>query len=1023
MVHLHIRSSYSLLKSPTRLKAYVQKAKALGIKQLALTDLNSMYGTMEFVRLCHEANIHPILGLEFRVELNAQEFGFVALAKSDKGLQHLYKISTLLMQDIVLSFETLVSLSHDLILISCWQNDALSQYIERGNQESALAFLSLCKDSFVDFYVGTIMNDSAFHRQLNARLKQWASSLFISSVALSLVYYLEAKDVYSLKVLRAIAKQTTIDDMSLDVLNNRYFRSEQEMQSLYDTKDLEMSDRIASMCNVQMAMPKNSLPVFENKLHIDSQSYLIKLCQKGLEKRLGQGIDPVYQNRLNYELKIITSMGFTDYFLIVYDFIRYARSKDIYVGPGRGSACASLVAYCLGITHIDPIKNDLLFERFLNPDRISMPDIDTDFPDERRDEVIDYVTAKYGSDHVSHIVTFNTLKAKQVLRDVGRVLHVPLMKINVLCKALPNDPKITLQEAFKTIPAFARLINESSQTRHLFEVCLPIEGLPRHISLHAAGIVISKEEIVNVCPLVKVDDEHFATQYTMEYLEDLGLIKMDFLGLKNLTTIHDIVTDIQQDLHVSLNVLKLPLNDAKTYQLLTSGDTLGIFQLESSGIKQVLQKMKPHKFEDIAAVLALYRPGPMQNIDQYIQAKEDPSKIGYLHPALKSILAPTYGVIVYQEQIMQIAQVIGGFTLSQADVLRKAMSKKDAQKMLSFEESFIQGALKNGCSLKQAKEIFALMERFAQYGFNKAHSYAYGLVAYQMAYLKANYPLYFYKNVLNGVISSESKTSQYIYECHHRKIQIKACHINDSEMEYALKKNALIMPLQVLKGIGNNVARSIIDYRHAHGPAKDALSAIAWLVACKVNEANIRILIQGGALDGLGLNRATMEENLAMILNYAHLIIVEDDSGPIIEWDLVSPPSITRVAQDPLKASIKEHNVLGFYMSEHPVYTLRKNKYRVCMPIDQALSFTGYLKLIGRITSFRSHKTKNGDWMCFVTIEDERATIDVVIMPRLYQEIKEKLEKNKIIYIQGKKDRPQSVLVNRLAFVELKESQ
>ena len=760
MVHLHMRSSYSLLESPIRLESMILHQKQLGYNHVCLTDHNVMYGTMEFYQLCKKHNVHAIIGLEVDSIYNEEPFHFILLAKNDMGLQNLYKLSSIIKENV--SFDEVIKYAKDcVVLTSSDGKDTFSAYIEHQDLEKLSAFVELCKNSFSDFYVSISMNDSGKKRVDNKILKQ----LDCKCVALSRILYEKSEDVKSLQALRAIAKQTNIENQGLDVQFQRYLRSPQEMEALYDECDLLATEQIARMCNVQMALQKSKLPVFENKLHIDSSDYLVKLCKKGLEKRLNGNLDAVYMNRLEYELSVIINMGFTDYFLIVWDFIRYARSKDIFVGPGRGSAAGSLVAYCLGITHIDPIQNNLLFERFLNPSRISMPDIDTDFPDDRRDEVIQYVRKLYGQDHVSHIVTFNTLQARQAIRDVGRVMNIPARIVDELSKMLKNTPKITLMQAYNENALFRKRIQSDQKLIELFQMCVSIEGLPRHTSLHAAGIVLSDQPIVNVCPLVSVDGDIQATQFTAEYLEDLGLIKMDFLGIRNLTTIHEIVTNLKEQKHISLDMMKINLKDAKTYQLLSLGNTLGVFQLESSGITSLLQKIQPNKFEDISVVLALYRPGAMQHIDTYIERKKDPSKVVYPHPLLEPILKETYGIMIYQEQVMQTAQVIGGFSLAQADTLRKAMSKKKLDVMQNLKEQFILGARKNRIKDSVSNKIFSIMEQFAGYGFNKSHSYAYGLVAYQMAYLKANYPLYFYQSLLNSVIGSGIKTSQYIYEC------------------------------------------------------------------------------------------------------------------------------------------------------------------------------------------------------------------------------------------------------------------
>ncbi len=1010
MVHLHMRSSYSLLESPIRLENMILHQKQLGFNHVCLTDHNVMYGTMEFYQLCKKHNVHPIIGVEVDSVYKEEPFHFILLAKNDRGLQNLYRLTSIIKESI--AFEEVVNYAADcVVLTSSDGKDMFSAYIEHQDLEKLNAFVELCKNSFSDFYVSVSMNDSGKKRADNKILKQ----LDCKRVAVSRILYGNSEDVKTLQVLRAIAKQSNIENQGLDVQFQRYLRSPQEMEALYDESDLLATEQIAGMCNVQMAFQKSKLPVFKNKLHIDSRDYLIKLCKKGLEKRLNGNLNTTYMNRLEYELSVIVNMGFTDYFLIVWDFIRYARSQDIFVGPGRGSAAGSLVAYCLGITHIDPIQNNLLFERFLNPSRISMPDIDTDFPDDRRDEVIQYVRDLYGHDHVSHIVTFNTLQAKQAIRDVGRVMNIPARIVDELSKMLKNTPKTTLLQAYNENPVFRKRIESDKRLTDLFQMCIKVEGLPRHTSLHAAGIVLSDQPIVNVCPLVSVDGSIQATQFTAEYLEDLGLIKMDFLGIRNLTTIHEIVTNLKTQKHISLDMMKINLKDAKTYQLLAMGNTLGVFQLESSGITALLQKIQPNKFEDISVVLALYRPGAMQHIDTYIERKKDPTKVVYPHPLLEPVLKETYGIMIYQEQVMQTAQVIGGFSLAQADTLRKAMSKKKLDVMQNLKEQFILGARKKRIQDSVSKEIFSIMEQFAGYGFNKSHSYAYSLVAYQMAYLKANYPLYFYQSLLNSVIGSGIKTSQYIYECKRRNIAVNGCDINLSKEYYEIENNSIRMPLQVLKGVGKTIYPTILE----HAPYTDLFDFLAKASMYKINESTIRILIDGGALDSFGYNRATLNENLRKLLDYVNIVRIEDPNDLRFDFSIVSRPGIQRMKENPLQKAQKEQYVYGFYVSEHPVQSLRIHKYPNCIPLLNAVNQDGYMNILVRVASFRTHKTKKGDWMCFMSVEDEAGKMDAVIMPRLYAQQKENIQKDRICLIQGKKDRPTSIVVNKIEWIEV----
>lgn len=1019
MVHLHVRSCYSLLESPFRIDQIIQSALDNHHSHVCLTDHHSMYATMEFIKKARANHLHPIVGMEVDVKEEEFLFTFVLLAQNDQGLQELYRLSSTLMKgDTMSSMEELSSKTPNCVALTAGGDDAFFQWVSDRNKENILEFFSRFEKCWNHHYISIAMNDSKYRLDLHVWLKEVAKEMGLPTVALSRVFYQNKEDIQKLKILRAIDTQKTIHDLTLDSMNNRYYRSDAEMNELYDLEDLKQTETIASMCNIQMAFPKSNLPEFHNNLGIDNTHYLIKLCKAGLMKRCHNNVSKEYVQRLEYECSVITSMGFTNYFLIVWDFIRKAKSENIYIGPGRGSAAGSLVAYCLGITHIDPIQNNLLFERFLNPERISMPDIDTDFPDNRRDEVIDYVREKYGDQHVAHIVTFNTLRAKQALRDVGRTMRIATRVIDEFCNQIPNDPKATLSVSYQQNPRLKQLI-ERENMKEFFRAAMSVEGLPRHTSVHAAGIVLSDQEITNVCPLVQLDENVVATQFTMEHLEELGLIKMDFLGLRNLTIIDSIVTHIEKDTGQRIEPLKIPLNDQKTFMLLSRADTMGVFQLESSGIQKLLMDMKPNRFEDICAVLALYRPGPMQNIPLYLKNREDPSQIKYIDPRLEPILRETYGVIVYQEQIMMIAQVIGGFSLGQADTLRKAMSKKDASVMAGFKETFIQGAIRNSVSTKNAEEIFALMERFAQYGFNKSHSYAYSMIAYQLAYLKTNYPVYFYQAILNSVKASESKTSQYIYECQRRQIPVLTPDVNYSQPEYAVQDKALRMPLSVMKGVGKQAEDKVLNERK-NGLYTSFENFIIRSYINKVSESAIRTFICGGALDGFQYNRTTMFNELSRAMEYASLSTKFEGDKEVYDEEMVSPFGATIMKEDKAMVAQKEKEVFGFYLSEHPIQTLRKS-YPKASSIYQCLQVKdGYVQVLGQITGFRAHKTKNGDWMCFLSIEDESAAMDVAVMPKLYQAQKDNIKRGATALIYGKKERTrqQSMLADKIQWIE-----
>ncbi|MEG0822891.1 MAG: DNA polymerase III subunit alpha, partial [Erysipelotrichaceae bacterium] len=669
-VNLQVRSSYTLLSSTIKIDELINKCLTDNIKSISIVDKNVMHSAIQFYNACIANHINPILGLEIEAEYKTKIYGYIIIAKNNEGYSKLIKLSTKInTNSATINVAELVTLAEDCVIILTTPLNIIN------NQQELIQYLKDHKQ-LSNMYCGINSNDLEFNRKQNMILKETCKALDIKTVAISPTYYLKKEDSDAYETCIAIKKGMKLSDQQLDIEKNRYFRNEEEMEKLYDKNDLEATEEIAKLCSYSLPLKKAELPVYKNKLNIGSEEYLSKLCKKGLIKRLKtEEPSATYIARLNYELQVINQMKFADYFLIVYDFIRYARSNDIYVGPGRGSAAGSLVAYCLGITHVDPIKYNLLFERFLNPERISMPDIDTDFPDNRREEVIEYVRKTYGEVNVAHIITFGTFGAKQAIRDVGKAMSLPSYEIDKLAQAIPNLIKVNLMYAYNNSKAFKILIDGNERNRQLLRIALKIEGLPRHASTHAGGIVISRHAIDNYCPLISVEEGIVSTQYPMEYLENLGLIKMDFLGLRNLTIIDEIVSKIKKE-NAEFDIMNIPLNDKKTFELIQDTNTVGVFQLESDGMKNLIHKMKPNCFDDIVATIALYRPGPMQNIPTFLEARNNKNKIEYLHPKLKEILEPTYGVIIYQEQIMQIAQVMGGFTLGKADILRKAISKK-----------------------------------------------------------------------------------------------------------------------------------------------------------------------------------------------------------------------------------------------------------------------------------------------------------------------------------------------------------
>ncbi|MEG0330293.1 MAG: DNA polymerase III subunit alpha [Longicatena sp.] len=1023
-VHLHVRSCYTLLHSTLTIPKIVANAKKFGYTSIALCDKSVMHGALSFYHACKKENINPIIGLEIDVNENEQMFGLILLAKNDHGYQDLMKLSTLLNtreRTHILSLEEIAPYGKDCVVLTNGDQNTMETYVIREEKDPLTSFLLKVHSLFPTFYVSIARNDSGLLQTKNPFLKAVCQELDIKTVALSRIYFQDAQEEESYKTLCAIDQGIRVDDKMLDYSPKRYFRSKEEMAALYDENDLANSDEIADMCQVKMAFNHAVLPKFENKYGISSEEFLRKLCLKGLEKRMNyQPISDIYKNRLAYELDVIISMHYADYFLIVYDFIRYAKTQDIYIGPGRGSAAGSLVSYCLGITHADPIQYDLLFERFLNPERVSMPDIDTDFPDNRREEVIQYVKARYGDKRVSHIITFNTLAAKQVLRDVGKAQNIDAHQIDILCKLVPNKPKVTLAYTYDHQARFKQMINTSEKLKKLYAISCQLEGLPRHASLHAAGIVLSNENIENYCPLIDVDEGVCATQFTFGYLEELGLIKMDFLGLRNLTIIDEVVHAINAT-NKKIDIMHIPLDDKKTFDLIQDVDTVGVFQLESEGMKNLIRKMKPNYFEDIVATVALFRPGPMENIPEYLERRLHPEKIDYIHPSLEPILKKTYGIMIYQEQIMQVAQKMGGFSLGKADNLRKSISKKKGEDLQKLQADFIQGALSQGYEEGLAKHVYELIMKFANYGFNRSHSVAYGMIAYQMAYLKANAPLFFFTSLLNSVIGSEIKTSEYVFEAKKRLIKIKLPSINISTNQYIIHEDALYFPLLGIKGIGSAVCVEIIKERNKHGLFKDYFDFIARMTGNKIGKKTIETLIYAGGLDEFKLNRATMIASLDDGMRYSDLVKIEDENQVLFDFDLVSKPPLMQRKENVTLRAEKEKEMIGFYLSAHPIEEVRKKININLTPLISLREVRGYVKFVCIVERIKQYRTKHGDLMAFVVGGDETSKIDVVCMPNIYEMHVDNLVKGNYLYIEGIIDKENSCLVKKITKIEREE--
>lgn len=1015
-VHLYTRSSYSILTSTIRIKELVQYAKNLGYTSVALTDHNVMFAAASFIDACKKEGIHPIVGMEVDCMYHDMIVPFVLLCKDNKGYQQLMVLSSFLNEkEKTCSLEQLQSMLPHCHLIAFSEGGFIDSEMVKDDGEGIREKLQIMKNDLQDFDISLSYQEASLWKNRNAKLKRIAQSLHIPTVAINKIYYLRKEDSKAHRILRGMLEKKTIQDASLTEITGRYFLTKQEMEALYDIDDLQRTDEIARLCKADYCLEKTTLPEYPIKNNVDAYTYLVELCKVGLKKRLHGQYKKEYVDRLQYELSVIHKMHFENYFLIVYDFICQARKNDINIGPGRGSAAGSLVAYCLGITMIDPLQYGLLFERFLNPERISMPDIDTDIPDNKRKDVIDYVYQKYGRDHVCNIITFGTLGPRLVIREAAKVLGMFERDVDMITKLIPNTPKMTLEKAYASSAHLRTLIASEKKFQNLFEMSQKIEGLPHHFSVHAAGVIMCKDNINAIVPTICFDHEMKTSQYSMEYLEERGLIKMDFLGLRNLSVIHEIVQKVIQQ-YPSFQLSSIPLDDAKTYSMFANANTLGVFQFESEGIKNLLRQIKPQNLNEIADAMALYRPGPMDNISLYLKHKNDPSSIPYLNDAVRSCLKKTYGIMIYQEQIMKIAQTVASFSLGKADILRKAISKKKEDEMKRLKKDFLSGAAKNGYSLEDAEKLFNDIEKFAGYGFNKSHAIAYSLIAYQMAYLKANYAYIFYISVLNNVISDSYKTSLYIDECRRRGISVYYPSINESEIDYQRKEKGILLPLSVVKAIGTKTASEIVNERKNNGPYTDIYDFVARVRLHNVNQSQMESLIDAGACDCLNETRTTLKAVLPQAISYAGIITITKDGRQTLNPDLVSKQVYTRKSDNEEIRQQYERNALGFTLSRAFIIQFREKNNIHVPSIASLLSSSGKIVGFAQIKEARKHRTKKGTMMAFLKLADETGEMRMMVMPRQYEMYSSSLMQGVYILFHAKIQMDGSVICDSIQF-------
>jgi DNA polymerase-3 subunit alpha len=1031
-VPLHLHTEYSLLDGAIRIKELVEQAVAYKMPAVAITDHGNLFGAVDFYRRATKAGLKPIIGCEVyiapgsrfekRNASNVEEasFHFILLAKDNSGYRNLVSLVTKAYTEGFyykprIDVDLLTQYSGGLIgLTSCLKGE-VPYYLQRGMidkaKEKALEYKHILGPE--NFYIEIQDNGLSEQEKVNRMLVELARELHIGVVATNDCHYMRKEDTKAHDILLCIQTGKTIKDKNRLHFNSDgfYFKSPEEMKNTFkDIPEAILNTRaIAERCNVEFRLGETLLPIYPLENGQTQDALLNTLAFDGLYQKFGPEPKLIYTERLKRELDIIRKIGYASCFLIVWDFISYAKKKEIPVGPGRGSAAGSLVSYCLGITDIDPVKYTLLFERFLNPERVSMPDIDVDFCKDRRSEVISYVTEKYGKDHVAQIITFGTMAAKAAIRDVGRALDFPYAEVDRIAKMVPNTPNITIEETLKVEPQLKALYDNNPGLKELIDIAIRLEGLCRHASTHAAGVVISPEPLTDYTPLYKnPSDESIITQFDMGAIEKIGLLKFDFLGLKTLTVIDKTLKYIK-DNGKNLLLKDISFEDKKTYELLSSGQTTGIFQLESAGMRDLLIKMVPNRFEDLIAIVALYRPGPIGSgmIDDFIKRKKGQKPVKYELPQLKEILDETYGIILYQEQVMSIANKLANFTMGQADILRKAMGKKRPEEMEKLKESFIQGARANGISEKKATKIFDLMAFFAEYGFNKSHSAAYAYLAYQTAYLKTYYPVEFMAATLSSDMDNTDKIVKSINECREMGIAILPPDINLSGKEFKVIGNSVRFGLEAVKGVGSAAIESILESRNTDGPFISVANFLERVDTRKVNKKVIEGLVKAGAFDSLGTTRAGAIELMSKMVNGSIRAKVSGQQS--IFGDAPEEPTESGKEWDESELLKREKEALGFYITGHPltkysrqlemIHTKKTSELEE-IPDGEEVQIGGILRNIKKI-----YTKSKAEIMAYCTLEDADGSIEVIIFPQLYRNNLHLLQKDTLLLIKGTMDK------------------
>lgn len=1056
-VHLHIHSEYSLLDGANRIKDLPIRAKELGMDAIALTDHGSMFGTIDFYKACKANGIKPIIGCEVYVaprsrkdkdpNLDARYNHLILLAKNNDGYKNLAKLVSLGYTEGFyykprIDKEALEQYHENLICCSACLAGEVNQAILKNNMEEAKKVALWFKKLFGEDYYLEIQNNGIKEQVLvNQKLIELSRELDIPLVATNDAHYLKREDAYNHEVLLCIqtGKKMSDEDRMKFETDELYVKSPEEMSDYFKNvpEAIENTVKIAEKCNVEFEFGHTILPNYdvpeEFETHYD---YLKKLCDDGIKNRYGENPTKEILERAEFEMNVINQMGYVDYFLIVWDYIHYAKTHNIPVGPGRGSGAGSIVAYAIEITDIDPIKYGLIFERFLNPERISMPDFDVDFCYEKRDQVIDYVCRKYGHDHVSQIITFGTMSARMVIRDVGRVLDVPYAETDKIAKMVPNELHITIKKAMEQNKELRDLYEQNSDMKKMLDIAMALEGMPRQASTHACGIVITKDPVVDYVPLYRRDDI-ISTQYIMTTLEELGLLKMDFLGLRTLTVIQDTIELVKANRGIDVEFDK-DMNDSKVYKLWQDGNSVGIFQFESQGMTNFMKELKPDCLEDIIAGVSLYRPGPMDQIPRYIANKKDPEHAVYTHPALKPILEVTYGCMVYQEQVMQIVRDLAGYSLGRADLVRRAMGKKKLDVMAKERENFIhgqvdengniiiKGCVRNGIDEKSANKIFDEMAEFAKYAFNKSHAACYAVVAYRTAYLKAYYPVEFMAAMLNSFLGNLDKIPAYTEECKRLNIQILKPDINKSYTKFTVDGDKIRFGLGSIKNVGTSAVDEIVAERDRNGQFKDFTDFCERIQETNVNKKCIESLIKAGAFDEFNETRRTLMESFESILDTITSSNKKELEGQVNMFDLGGSDS------KEMKYTFKEFpeysrkellfmekEMLGLYISGHPLDNIRhqiemqtninsfqmrqmENTDEIGEEIRQEIKDGQMVKYAGIITKIKKKYTKNNKLMAFLTVEDLYGPTEIILFESAYQNCANVLMEDNIVLVNGR---------------------